>query len=86
MSATRFTSRRTVLRGMMGGTAVTVGLPLLDCFLRSNGDALASGKSAFMFVPSDLRRNCTTMMKPRLGTKGNGCAGSMAMGVTTGST
>ncbi len=44
MSAMRFTSRRTVLRGMMGGTAVTVGLPLLDCFLNANGNALASGK------------------------------------------
>ena len=35
--------RRTVLRGMLGGTAVTVGLPLLDCFLDSNGEALADG-------------------------------------------
>jgi hypothetical protein len=36
-------SRRRVLRGMMGGAAVTVGLPLLDCFLNSNGSALAAG-------------------------------------------
>ncbi len=34
-------SRRRVLRGMMGGAAVTVGLPFLDCFLDSNGTALA---------------------------------------------
>ena len=36
-------NRRTVLRGMLGGTAVSVGLPLLDCFLNSNGEALADG-------------------------------------------
>ena len=36
-------TRRRVLRGMIGGAAVTVGLPLLDCFLDSNGTALAAG-------------------------------------------
>lgn len=36
-------NRRSVLRGMLSGTAVTVGLPLLDCFLNANGDALAAG-------------------------------------------
>jgi len=36
-------SRRTVLRGMLGGAAVSVGLPLLDCFLNGNGTALAQG-------------------------------------------
>jgi hypothetical protein len=36
-------SRRNVLRGMMQGSAVVVGLPLLDCFLDINGTALASG-------------------------------------------
>jgi len=36
-------TRRTALKGLMGGTAVTVGLPLLDLFLNSNGDALANG-------------------------------------------
>lgn len=35
-------SRRTVLRGMLGGTAVGVSLPLLDCFLDTNGQALAA--------------------------------------------
>ena len=35
-------NRRTVLRGMLGGSAITVGLPLLDCFLTPNGDALAA--------------------------------------------
>ena len=34
--------RRTVLRGMLGGSAISVGLPLLDIFLNSNGDALAA--------------------------------------------
>ncbi len=36
-------SRRRVLRGMLNGGAVTVALPLLDCFLNDNGTALASG-------------------------------------------
>jgi hypothetical protein len=36
-------NRRTVLRGMLQGTAVTVALPLLNCFLNDNGNALASG-------------------------------------------
>jgi len=36
-------SRRTALKGMLGGSAVTVGVPLLDCFLDGNGAALASG-------------------------------------------
>ena len=38
-------SRRRVLRGMMGGAAVTVGLPFLDCFLDSNGRALAATRA-----------------------------------------
>src|SRR5690554_335690 len=37
-------SRRRVLRGMLGGSAVSVALPLLNCFLNDNGTALASGK------------------------------------------
>lgn len=36
-------TRRRVLRGMLNGTAVTIGLPLLNCFLNDNGTALASG-------------------------------------------
>ncbi|MEO1338261.1 MAG: DUF1552 domain-containing protein, partial [Myxococcota bacterium] len=35
--------RRTVLRGMMGGAAVSIGLPLLDCFWNETGTALAGG-------------------------------------------
>jgi hypothetical protein len=38
------TSRRRVLRGLVGGAAVSVSLPLLDCFLDGNGAALASGR------------------------------------------
>jgi hypothetical protein len=38
-------SRRRVLRGMMGGAAITVGLPFLDCFLDSNGAALAATRA-----------------------------------------
>lgn len=36
-------SRRRVLRGTLSGAAVTVGLPFLNCFLNTNGDALAAG-------------------------------------------
>lgn len=36
-------NRRRVLRGILNGGAVTVGLPLLDCFLNGNGNALADG-------------------------------------------
>ncbi len=32
--------RRRVLRGIMGGGAVTVGLPLLNAFLNGNGNAM----------------------------------------------
>ena len=35
-------SRRSALRGMLGGSAVGVGLPILDCFLNENGTALAA--------------------------------------------
>lgn len=35
-------SRRTMLRGALGGVAVGVSLPLLDCFLDSKGQALAA--------------------------------------------
>ena len=37
-------NRRRVLRGMVGGSAVSLGLPLLNCFLNGNGNALADGK------------------------------------------
>ena len=37
-------NRRRVLRGILNGGAVTVGLPLLNCFLNGNGNALADGK------------------------------------------
>ena len=40
---TRALDRRTLLRGMLGGTAVSIGLPLLECFLNTSGDALAAG-------------------------------------------
>lgn len=36
-------SRRTVLRGLAGTTAVMVGLPLLDSMLDNHGEALADG-------------------------------------------
>lgn len=34
--------RRRVLKGMLGGTMVSVALPFLDCFLNGNGTALAA--------------------------------------------
>ena len=34
-------NRRRVLRGMMAGGAVSVGLPILDCMLNTNGNAFA---------------------------------------------
>ncbi len=39
---TRLVNRRNVLKGTLGGAAVTVGLPFLDCFLNTNGTALAA--------------------------------------------
>src|SRR5665213_1638713 len=42
MSVIGNTNSRTILRGMLGGSAVTVGLPLLDCFLNTNGTAFAA--------------------------------------------
>jgi hypothetical protein len=36
-------TRREVLRGSLGGSAVAVALPFLDCFLSSSGEALAGG-------------------------------------------
>ncbi|HCX14970.1 MAG TPA: hypothetical protein DGZ24_06590 [Rhodospirillaceae bacterium] len=35
-------TRRRLLRGMMGGTAVSVGLPFLNCFLDESGTVLAA--------------------------------------------
>lgn len=42
MSAIARLSRREALRGMFAGSAVTVTLPFLDCFLNENGTALAA--------------------------------------------
>jgi Protein of unknown function (DUF1552) len=36
-------TRRRVLRGILNGAAVSVALPLLDCFLNENGTAWANG-------------------------------------------
>ncbi len=35
-------SRRTALKGLLGGAKVAVALPLLDCFLDVNGEAMAA--------------------------------------------
>ncbi len=36
-------SRRTLLKGMLGGATVAIGLPVLDIFCNGNGTALADG-------------------------------------------
>src|SRR5579862_209757 len=46
MSAIKNLSRRQVMRGMLAGSAVTVGLPLLECFLNENGTAYAATGAA----------------------------------------
>jgi hypothetical protein len=38
-----FLTKRRFLRGMLDGAAVSIALPLLDCMLDGNGQALASG-------------------------------------------
>ncbi len=65
-------NRRRVLKGMLNGSAVTVGLPLLNCFLNGNGTALAAGgpmpvrfgtwfwglgMTAKIFIPKKTGRN-----------------------------
>ncbi len=39
-------TRRTALKGLINGAAVAVGVPLLDCFLDGNGEALAAQPGA----------------------------------------
>lgn len=70
--STSMISRRSVLKGLIGGSAVTVGLPFLDLFLNDSGTALASGApmplrfgtwfwglgmDATMFIPNTLGPN-----------------------------
>jgi hypothetical protein len=40
-SSIKMLTRRRVLKGMLAGSAVTVGLPILDCMLNENGTAFA---------------------------------------------
>jgi len=40
---TKSVDRRTVLRGMLGGAVVSLGLPVLECYLSNSGTAFASG-------------------------------------------
>ncbi len=39
--------RRTLLKGLLGGAAVSIALPPLECFVNANGTAYAGGGSAF---------------------------------------
>lgn len=41
--STKLPHRRAVLRGLLGGSAVCVGLPVLECWLNSTGTAWAGG-------------------------------------------
>jgi hypothetical protein len=41
----RYLTRRRILRGMLNGCATTVAIPLLDCFLNTNGNAFAAGEA-----------------------------------------
>ena len=41
-------TRRSALRGMLNGAAITVGVPLLDAFLDINGEAMAATGSPAM--------------------------------------
>ena len=56
-------SRRHMLRGMMGGTAVAVGLPMLEAMLNSNGTALAGGEPTMasdLFALAAVMYRCLT--------------------------
>ena len=70
-------SRRRVLKGMLNGGAVTVALPLLNCFLNDNASAWASGKplplrfvtwfwglggASSVFVPKTVRPSRSRIM------------------------
>ena len=44
-------NRRTMLRGVLGGAAVSMGLPFLDCFLNTNGTALADAVGPSQRLP-----------------------------------
>ena len=43
-TVTKHTTRRRILRGMLNGAAVSMGLPILDCLLNTNGTAFANGE------------------------------------------
>ena len=47
---------------------------------------LGTRMSAFIDLLSPVRTRCSAIEKPRLGMNGNGCAGSIASGVSTGNT
>ena len=55
-SSTLMWTRRRVLRGMLAGGAVSIGLPILDCMLNGNGTAFADTgaplPTRFPFPPS----------------------------------
>ena len=48
-------TRRTALRGMLAGSAVSVALPFLDCFLDDSGTALAAAEGGKAGAPLPVR-------------------------------
>ena len=40
-------NRRTLLKGLLGGAAISIGLPPLECFINANGTAYAGGGTSF---------------------------------------
>ena len=56
-------NRRRILKGMLGGSAVTVALPFLDCFLDVNGTAFANGMFGLpLFFVSHHNRSGVPML------------------------
>ena len=47
--------RRTLLKGLLGGAAISIGLPPLECFINANGTAYAGGLYACGIVNADFK-------------------------------
>ena len=63
--STKF-ARRMVLRGTLAGGVVSVGLPMLECFLNSNGTAqVTASVSGGKFVISDAAGGAASVRKPK---------------------
>lgn len=65
MRSQRF-NRRSILRGVLGGATVGMGLPLLDLFLDGNGAALANGAPCPLASPAS---SGALASRPRAGSR-----------------